>query len=372
MTTDRELMTAALEAAMLAPFTSPNPRVGAVVARDGVALGTGGHMGAGTDHAEIEALRGIDASGADLYVTLEPCVHDGRTPPCVPAIAAAGISRVFIAIEDPDPRVSGRGISALRDLGIEVTVGPGENRARLQNAAYLHQRTTGEPLVTLKLAMTLDGRLAAADGTSRWITGYFARQRVHRRRCETDALLVGSGTVLADDPELTARDISDPVRQPAVVVADARGRVPSTARLFSAAERDVIIATTAAAPHERQTEWKEAGAEVLVLPPSGSGSGLDLRSLMDALAGREGPVGSASGRSDWLEVTAEGGAQLATSLLRSGIARRLEIYRGPKMTGAGASIGPLDVGTMGDALVFRTSVVEKLGDDVLTILETSS
>ncbi len=358
MATDRELMTAALDAAMIAPFTSPNPRVGAVVARDGVVLGTGTHMGVGTSHAEVDALGGIDARGADLFVTLEPCGHEGRTPPCVDAIVAAGIRRVVVAIEDPDPRVSGRGISSLREQGIDVIVGPGETRTRAQIAAYVHQRTTGRPLVTLKLALTLDGRLAAADGSSRWVTGYFSRQRVHKRRCETDALLVGSGTVLADDPELNVRDVEGPVRQPAVILADGRGRVPATARLFAAGDREVIVGTTSLAPHDRQTEWKEAGAEVIVLPVGPGGSGVDLAALIDALSAR-----------DWLEITAEGGAELATALLRDGIARRVEIYRGPKVTGAGPMIGPLGVGTMSEALVFRTSVVEKLGDDVLTVLE---
>ncbi|MGH2807694.1 MAG: bifunctional diaminohydroxyphosphoribosylaminopyrimidine deaminase/5-amino-6-(5-phosphoribosylamino)uracil reductase RibD, partial [Actinomycetota bacterium] len=204
---DRFFMARAIELARIPLHTSPNPRVGAVVVRDGEVIGEGYHFGAGRPHAETEALRGVDdARGATVYVNLEPCMHRAETPPCAPALVEAGVARVVAALEDPDERVRGRGFEYLREHGVEVTGGVMAAEARALNAAFIHQRTTGRPLVTLKLALTIDGRLAASDGTSRWVTGPEARAVVHRRRAETDAILVGSGTVLADDPSLTARD----------------------------------------------------------------------------------------------------------------------------------------------------------------------
>src|SRR5687768_16450232 len=193
-------MTRALELASRPPFTSPNPRVGAVVVRDGRVVSEGIHEGAGTPHAEVRALDGVDAIGATLYVNLEPCTHHGRTPPCAPAVIEAGIARAVIAIEDPDRRVAGKGIEMLRAAGLEVVVGTCAQAAGDLNRAYLHQRATKRPLVTLKLALSLDGKVAAANGSSKWITGAEARARVHARRLECDAVLIGAGTVLADDP----------------------------------------------------------------------------------------------------------------------------------------------------------------------------
>lgn len=353
MKDNERYMRRALELAALPAFTSPNPRVGTVIVRDGAVIGEGFHEGASHPHAEAVALDGIDAAGATLYVTLEPCNHHGRKPPCAPAIVGAGISRVVAALQDPDERVDGGGFDYLREHGIEVEVGPLADEARAVNAAFLHERTTGRPLVTVKLALTLDGRLAAPDGSSRWITGPLARERVHARRIEADAVMVGAGTVLADDPSLTARDVDAP-RQPARVIVDSSGRVPPAAHVF-APGADVIVATTDDAPHERQVAWKEAGAEVLVLPRGDAG--VDERSLVTALSDR-----------GWLEIYCEGGAALATRFIATGVADRLELYYGAVITGRGGpDLGTIGITDLDSAPRFRLQAAEALGDDVLAV-----
>ncbi|MDQ3958547.1 MAG: bifunctional diaminohydroxyphosphoribosylaminopyrimidine deaminase/5-amino-6-(5-phosphoribosylamino)uracil reductase RibD [Actinomycetota bacterium] len=356
MEQDAGFMERAIELARRPAFVSPNPRVGAVVVRDGAPLAEGWHMGAGTPHAEARALAGVDAVEATLYVTLEPCVHQGRQPPCVPLVVGSGVARVVVAMEDPDPRVRGRGIAALRGAGVEVDVGVLSDEAERLNAPYLHHRRTGRAFVSLKLALTLDGRMAAPDGSSRWITGEETRRRVHARRLEADAVMVGAGTVLADDPSLTVRAV-EALRQPARVVVDARGRVPADAAVFAGGE--VIVATTAACPHDAEIAWKESGAEVLVLPESPGG--VDLAALTAALGGR-----------GMVEVLCEGGPTLASSLIREGVADRLELHYGPLVTGGGRSLQDLGVGTMAAALRFRIEEVQRAGDDVLVTLVRSS
>ena len=355
MASDTTFMQRALELARRAPFTSPNPRVGAVVVRDGEIVGEGYHLGAGRRHAEIAALEGIDARGATLYVNLEPCSHHGLTPPCAPAVADAGIARVVAAMDDPDAKVSGSGFSLLRQRGVQVEVGMLEADARRLNAPYLWQRTTGRPLVSLKLALTLDGRLAAADRSSKWITGAETRRRVHERRSAVDAVIVGAGTILADDPELTARDVGA-ARQPVAVLVDSSGSIEPGARALTG-PGGAMIATTAASSHERQTEWKEAGADVLVL--SQQGEGVALNELLDHL-----------GRHGFLEVLCEGGAGLATSLLRSELVQRLDLHYGPVLTGAGPGIGDLGVATLSAAPRWRTRTVGRSGDDAVVQLES--
>ena len=353
---DERFMTEALDLAASAGFTSPNPRVGAVFVRDGVVVARGRHQGPGTAHAEAQAMQaGADVSGATLYVNLEPCVHHGHTPPCVSALVAAGIARVVVAGRDPDVRVRGRGLAALRAAGVEVREGVlGDAAARL-NAAYAHHRSTGRPLVSLKLAFTLDGRLSAPDGSSRWITGPAARRRVHERRAEVDAVMVGAGTVVVDDPHLSARDV-DARRQPARVVVDAVGRVPATARVFAPGAR-TIVATTAQAPHEAQLAWKEAGAEVELV--AAGGGGVDLVALCAHL-----------GADGMLEVLCEGGGALATSLLRAGLVDRLELHLGAAIVGpGGATLGDVGVTTMTGALRWRRLSTEPCDDDVIVVLE---
>ena len=353
---DERYMRRAIELALAPEFTSPNPRVGCVLVRDDAVIGEGAYRGTGNPHAEAAALaQAGDARGATCYVTLEPCGFHGRTPPCADALVAAGVSRVVAAMEDPDARVSGRGFAILRDAGIEVVTGVLSQGSADMNPAYLHQRRTGRPLVTVKLALTLDGRLAARDGSSKWITGDEARAVVHRRRREVDAVMVGAGTVVADDPSLTVRDVPTG-RQPARVVVDSSGRVEATAGVFASGS-DVLIATTDASPHDRQVAWKEAGAEVIVLP-SKDGA-VDLRALVQELS-----------RRNWLEVLCEGGGELATSLLRDDLADRLELYYGAVVVGSGGpDIGDLGIGSLAQAPRFRLVTHERLGDDLRAVYE---
>lgn len=356
---DEDFMARALELARSHPFTSPNPRVGAVVVRDGEIAAEGAHEAAGGPHAEIVALEKVDARGADLYVTLEPCTHQGRTPPCVAAIVSAGVARVVAAMEDPDPRVGGDGFSALEEAGIEVRGGVLEAGARRLNAPYIHHRRTGRAFVSLKLALTLDGRMAAPDGSARWITGEPTRTAVHHRRAEADAVMVGAGTVIADDPALTARDVGAP-RQPLRVVLDSTGRITTDRQIFDAAAPTLMV-TTDQTPHEILTAWKEAGAEVAVL--SSNAGRVDLEELLGFL-----------GERNVLEVYCEGGAELATSLLRDDLADRLEFHYGPVLAGRGGpTIGDLGVIALTDAPRFRTVDVDRLGNDaVVTLMREES
>ena len=352
---DERFMRRAIELSLGPGFTSPNPRVGAVLVRDGVVIGEAAHEGLGHPHAESVALASAGvATGATCYVTLEPCSHHGRTPPCAPALVEAGVTRVVAALEDPDPRVTGRGFDFLMTHGVEVEVGLLAQEARDMNVAYLHQRRTGRPLVTLKLALTLDGRLAAKDRSSMWITGKQARSIVHARRQEVDAVLVGAGTVAADDPSLTARAVPAR-RQPARVVVDSSGRTDPGAAVFGPGE--VVIATSDRCPHDRQVGWKEAGAEVIVLPTAGRG--VDLRALIDELA-----------RRSWLEVMCEGGGELATALLRDDIVDRVEVFHGAVMVGSGGpEVGDIGIPSLDEGRRFRLVAHQRLGDDLRAVYE---
>ena len=348
-------MRRALELAARATFTSPNPKVGCVLVRENEIVGEGHHAGSGSPHAEVIALSAAgDSRGATAYVTLEPCTHQGRTPPCAPALIDAGVVRVVGAMRDPDERVAGRGFAQLSAAGIEVSTGLLEDEARALNRTYVHHRVTGRPFVSLKLALSLDGRLAAPDGSARWITGQGARREAHQRRMEADAIVVASGTAIADDPALTVRDVPAE-RQPARVLIDSAGRTPASARLFVSGE--VIVITTDGCPHEVQTRWKEAGAEVSVLPRSSLG--VDLEAMLDAL-----------GQRGWLEVYVEGGGRLSTSLLRADLVDRLDIHHGPVLLGGGGpEIGELGVTTMNDARRWRLLSSESVDDDVLMSYE---
>ncbi len=354
---DERHMRAVFDLARSAPYSSPNPQVAAIVVRDGRVIATAVHRGSGTEHAEGQALAGCDASGATLYVNLEPCAHHGKMPPCAPQIVRAGLARVVSALEDPDPRVCGQGHEHLRSNGIEVTLGTLQAEAAALNRPYLHHRRTGRPLVTLKLATTLDGYCAAPVGENHRITGPEAQRDVHLRRARVDAILVGSGTVVADDPQLTARDVGSP-RQPVRITVDSTGRVPRDASLFRGGE--AIVACTAAVPHDLQIAWKEAGAEVLVLPAHDEG--VDLGSLIADL-----------GERGMLEVYCEGGPRLATALLRSDLVDRVELYQAPLLLGGDAGpagrLGALAGGTLATARRWKTAEVVRLGDDVKIALE---
>jgi diaminohydroxyphosphoribosylaminopyrimidine deaminase/5-amino-6-(5-phosphoribosylamino)uracil reductase len=356
MRADERFMARALELARSETNTSPNPKVGAVVVRHGEIIAEGVHRGSGTPHAEVVALDGADAAGATLYVNLEPCNFTGKTPPCAPAIAASGVTRVVAAMTDPDPRVNGSGFERLRATGIHVTVGILERAARRLNAAFVHHRATGRPRVTLKLALTLDGAMAAPDRSSRWITSEQTRARVHARRAEADAVLVGAGSVTADDPQLTVRDVPA-VRQPLRVFVDSTGRVPPTAAIFGHDGLALAVATQDVVADVLRS-WARAGAEVLVVPRSDDG--VDLLALLEALGAR-----------GCLDLYCEGGGRLATSLLRADLVDCLEIHYGQKVVGRGGlGLGDLGVKSMADAHIWHTVEAENLdGGDVVITLE---
>jgi diaminohydroxyphosphoribosylaminopyrimidine deaminase/5-amino-6-(5-phosphoribosylamino)uracil reductase len=303
-------------------------------------------------------------------VTLEPCAHHGRTPPCAKALIDAGVSRVVVAVLDPDDRVAGRGVEMLRAAGIAVDGGIGTEAAARSLAAYLHHRRTGRPWCLLKTAASLDGRTAAADGTSQWITGSEARADAHRLRAESGAVVVGAGTALADHPTLTFRNLEFEEgllpAQPLRVLIDASGRVPATGPLFDAGLAPTLVITTPAADPDARTAWKEAGAEVEdVAPAPGAppfpgaapappGPAVDLGAALELL-----------GRRGILQAMVEGGATLHGSLLRAGLVDRLVVYTGGAVLGTEgrpvfAGPGP---GTLAEASRWRLTAVCQLGGD---------
>jgi diaminohydroxyphosphoribosylaminopyrimidine deaminase / 5-amino-6-(5-phosphoribosylamino)uracil reductase len=334
---------------------SPNPMVGAVLVRNGRVVGEGFHRAAGLAHAEALALAaaGELAAGATCYVTLEPCAHHGRTPPCADALVAAGVARVVAAVADPDPRVGGAGLDRLRAAGVRVDVGAGAEAAAEQNAAYLTHRRLGRPRITLKAAASLDGKVAAPDGTSQWITGPAARADAHRLRAEADAVCVGAGTALADDPRLTVRLPGWSGRQPLRVLVDAAGRVAATGHLFDG-EAETLVATTPAAPAAAVDAWKAAGAEVLMCEAT-VGQAVDLEDLVRAL-----------GERGVLELLVEGGPRLQASLWAAGLADRLVWYLAPLAIGGQGAPGLLGAGavTLADARRLRLASVDRFGEDL--------
>lgn len=336
---------------------SPNPWVGCVVVdAQGAIAGEGWHERPGTPHAEVHALAaaGARARGGTAYVTLEPCAHQGRTPPCVDALIEAGVRRVVVALEDPDPRVAGRGVARLRAAGIDVAVGPGATLGRRALAPYLHHRRTGRAWCLVKTAMSLDARVAAADGSSRWITGTAARADAHRLRAESQAVVVGAGTALADRPSLTARDVDPPVdHQPLRVLLDASGRVPAAGPLFDPTLAPTLVVTTDAAPSAAVDGWRAAGAKVETVPSARGG--VDLEATLDLL-----------GRRDVLQAMVEGGPTLHGSLLAAGRADRLVAYVAPMTLGprARAAFPEPDPATLADARRWRLLSSTPLGNDV--------
>jgi diaminohydroxyphosphoribosylaminopyrimidine deaminase/5-amino-6-(5-phosphoribosylamino)uracil reductase len=337
--------------------SAPNPWVGCVLARGGEIVGEGATEMPGAAHAEVAALRaaGDRARGATAYATLEPCAHHGRTPPCVDALVEAGVTRVVVALEDPDPLVSGSGVVGLRERGVDVEVGVGADEVRRDLAPYLVHRQLGRSFTVVKSALSLDGRVAARDGSSRWITGPEARADAHQLRADSQAVVVGSGTALADRPSLTVRDVEPPARQPLRVVLDARGRVPAEGPLFDTSAAPTLVITTAAATDAVQHAWLAAGSKVLVVPPDPTGTGIDLPAALEALAG----LGV-------LQALVEGGGQLAGGLVAARLADRLVTYVAPVILGregrpAFDVVGPT---TIGDAPRFELVEATRLGGDV--------
>ncbi len=342
---------------------APNPLVGAVVARDGTVISEGWHARAGTDHAEVAALKsaGERARGATMYVTMEPCNHHGRTPPCTDAVLRAGISRVVMGHLDPDPRMRGRSAEMLRRAGVEVEL-LDDPAFEWQNEQFSHHMRTGRPFVHLKLAATLDGRIAAAGGDSRWVTGEAARLRAHQLRAEAGAVLVGAGTVRADDPQLTARDLPEEPPPITRVVLDPRLTIGAESRLVkTAAEGPVLIFADAEVLEDvlDGRELEAPGVEVVGAPTTPSPGGLDLRFVLDEL-GRRGIRG----------VLVEGGGETAARFVEAGLADKLTLFYAPKFVGSGGvpMIGALRVTKMAEALEFSVSDVETVGEDVAVTL----
>jgi len=332
--------------------THPNPLVGAVLVSDARVVGRGWHEGPGEPHAEVVALReaGPAATGATLYCTLEPCSHHGRTPPCADALVGAGVRRAVVGLQDPNPLVDGRGLARLREAGVAVDLGGGrwEERARAQNAAFVKAVTTGLPLVTYKAALSLDGKVAAAGGDARWISGDESRRRVHAMRAAADAVMVGAGTVRRDDPSLTVRmvDGRDPVR----VVVSRSGALPAHSALVRTAVEtpSLVLATRVAVDVRRDLE--SCGVEILEM-----GDG-DLRAGLAQLAER-----------GLLDVLCEGGPGLAGALFREGLVDRVALFVAPLLIGRGAPdlVALPAVTAIAEALRLTNVRWEAIGDDLL-------
>jgi diaminohydroxyphosphoribosylaminopyrimidine deaminase/5-amino-6-(5-phosphoribosylamino)uracil reductase len=335
----------------------PNPAVGCVIVRDGIVVGRGWTQPGGRPHAEVRALQqaGSLAEGATAYVTLEPCAHHGHTPPCAEALIAAKVARVVTALTDPDPRVSGKGHAMLRTAGIAVTEGVLTAQATQLNAGFLKRVTQGLPFVTLKLAASLDGRTATATGESRWITGPEARRKVHAMRLAHDAVMVGSGTALADDPDLTVRDMGA-VRQPVRIVLDRMLKHSPESRLGrTARETPVWLLHGPSAPEAARTAWAATGATLIEVPETGS---LDLKAALQALA-----------QKGLTRILSEGGATLAAALVKAGLVDELAMFSGGMLIGAEghAAVGPLDLTALAQAPGFGLVHHERLGPDTLSI-----
>ena len=333
--------------------TTPNPRVGCVIVKDGRVVGEGWHERAGTPHAEIHALKaaGGAARGATVYVTLEPCSHHGRTPPCAEALVNAGVARVVAAMSDPNPLVAGGGISMLTLAGIRAEIGLLETEARALNPGFISRMTRQRPWVRLKTASTLDGKTALANGASQWITGEAARADVQKLRARACAILTGSGTVLADNPRMNVRDF-DIGRQPLRVIVDSTLRTPADAAILPA-----LVACHHAAPAARAT-LAQAGAEVIELP--GRDGRVDLPALLTRLAQR-----------GVNELHVEAGAVLNGALLAAGLVDEWVAYVAPMAVGDGARglFAHPPLATLADAARFSLADVRQLGDDLrLTLL----
>jgi len=361
--TDRELLERAVA---LAPnglgHVHPNPVVGAVVARDGVVLGEGWHEEYGGPHAEVNAIAaaaGADLAGATIYVSLEPCCHSGKTPPCTQAIVDAGLSRVVVASDDPSEKASGRGLGILRDEGVEVVLlDAGDalaKRARLLNQGFRKHARTGRPWVLFKSAMTLDGKVATRGGDSKWISSESSRARAHRWRATVDGVVVGIGTALADDPQLTAR-VEAVWKQPTRIVFDAEARLPLDSQLVKAArEIPLIVVTTRAAPRASVEALETAGAEIVVA--TGQHEPARIEDALDRL----GELGMAS-------LLLEGGPHLGGAFFDAGEIDEVRLFLAPLLLGGRSARDPLEgegVELIADALRAQTLECESVAEDLL-------
>ncbi|TVP82803.1 MAG: bifunctional diaminohydroxyphosphoribosylaminopyrimidine deaminase/5-amino-6-(5-phosphoribosylamino)uracil reductase RibD [Alkalicoccus sp.] len=340
--------------------TSPNPLVGAVIVKQGEVIGLGAHLKAGEKHAEKHALdmAGSRAEGADMYVTLEPCSHTGRTPPCADAVIDAGIKRVFIGSDDPDPRVSGRGINKLRKAGVEVHTGFLKEEADALNFVFFHFAVTKTPYVTLKMAASIDGKIAASSGESKWITGSASRMDGHFLRHENDAILAGIETILADNPLLTTR-LPQGGKNPLRIILDSRLRIPSDAKALNE-EAPSWIFTTEQAEESRIKELREAGVTVTVM----SGFTIQLDEVMEKL-----------GQADVSSLLVEGGGTVHDSFLREKLFQQVVLYMAPLLIGgkdAPSSVSGSGIHRLADVPRLKLLSVERLGEDTKHIFHRES
>jgi diaminohydroxyphosphoribosylaminopyrimidine deaminase/5-amino-6-(5-phosphoribosylamino)uracil reductase len=336
-------------------WVSPNPMVGAIIVKGGRVIARGYHKIFGGNHAEVDALQRAteDVAGSTLYVTLEPCRHWGKTPPCTDAIIKAKISKVVVGMLDPFPEMRGKSIALLKENGIKTVVGVLEDECRALNEVYLKYVTSGLPYVTVKWAQTLDGKIATPSGDSKWISSPPSLKLAHRLRATHDAVLVGVNTVIKDDPELTTRLVKG--RNPVRVVLDSRLRLPLGAKVLknqSAAR--TLLASTPAAPRKNLAALKKMGIEVLTVPPDSSGR-VDLNALLKTLAQRQ--ISS---------VLVEGGAEVITSFLRLGLADKIICIIAPKLMGAGLSpLASLDITDLSQSLKLNFKRVYRSGEDIV-------
>jgi len=356
MTVEKRFMKLALSLARKGR-PSPNPKVGAVIVKDDKVVARGYHKKAGEPHAEIEAMRNAkpeQLNGATLYTTLEPCVHKNkRTPPCVPAIINAGIKRVVCAMKDPNPEVNGKGIAALRKANIEVDVGLCEEEARRLNESYIRYITTGLPFVTMKVAMSLDGKIATKSGDSKWISGEESRRLVMKMRGSHDAVMVGIGTVLKDNPHLTCRlkKAHNPIR----VIVDSKLRIPLSANVLKDGNGMVIIGCGRDFDEKKKRALESLG--VMVLPCPGMDGRVDLKKFMVSLA-REGIT----------SILLEGGSELGGAMVNSGLVNRFCFFVAPKIIGgrdAKTPVGGVGIGTIKNALHVGEIRIRRIGKDIL-------
>ena len=361
MKTDQDYMQLALDLAASAKGnTNPNPLVGAVIVKDGVIVGTGLHRKAGEPHAEVHAftMAGEHAKGATLYVTLEPCSHYGKTPPCANLVKASGVSRVVVAMQDPNPTVAGRGIQLLRDAGIMVEVGLLEQQALKLNERFIHNMLTQRPFVVSKFAMTLDGKIAAHNGHSQWITGEEARADVHHIRHEVDGILVGVQTVLQDNPKLTTRLPEGKGRNPIRVVLDRQLRTPLDSHIAHTNEARTVVVTSLQADEQKAIALKNQGVIIIRVPNNEQGQ-LDLHATLQELY----QIGIT-------HLLVEGGAQVNASFLRSRLIDQYIVYVAPKILGGAHSLTPYtgeDIDSVDLAAQLVFDEVVRIGEDLRII-----
>ena len=335
--------------------TSPNPMVGAVIVKNGKLVGEGYHVRAGTDHAEIVALKqaGEQARGATLYLNLEPCTHYGRTPPCAPAVIEAKVKRAVIGMEDPNPSVRGRGLESLKRAGLNVEVGILEKECRRLNEAFCKYIMKKEPFVILKVASTLDGKIATREGDSKWISGETSRHFVHRMRDQVEGVVVGIGTVLKDDPQLTARIKKG--RDPYRIILDSQLRIPEEAKVIGNSPWKTIVATTELGGRDKIERLEKKGVRVLTIP-SKRGR-VDLRICLSKL-----------GEMEMMSLLVEGGSQVNGSFLDEGLIDKILFFLSPKLIGDREALGIFGgsgKATLKEAIPLNELKVRRMGEDIL-------